>query len=162
MKFERKGFYNPRPDDANRKTFKSENGEFEEEYKTLMGNQGDLYILKDKETKEVIGNIFLLEDDFEENEWVKIRYVGIQDPYLGSGAINTLYDKAKEIAIKDRRNLVLDCVATIGAYKSFKRYLEGKGIQYQENPSLTYNEEIKTYKAPEHTWTIKAEYQNLK
>lgn len=153
MKIEFKGFKNPRPEDHEKKEFNSTTANFSESKQERKGFEGRQFTLVN-EHGELVGNLLLTRDD-PNDTWVKIRVFGVEKPYMGSGAVNFMYDKSFEIAREDGKDLVMDCVATIGAYKSFIKYLKEHSIKFEENPLNQYQEDLKTYKAPERSWTIR-------
>ncbi len=159
IEFKSKGFKNPRPEEHERKEFNPKTSTFSESVGEVKGFEGRQFTLTN-DKGELIGNILLSMDD-PNDTWVKIRVFGVEKPYMGSGAVNFMYDKSFEIAKEEGKDLVLDCVATIGAYKSFIKYLDSHKVKFEENPLNKYQEEVKTYKAPDRSWTIRVKKDNL-
>lgn len=120
MKIEFKGLSNHRPEEHEKKEFDPKTSLFSESESLVNGFEGRQFSLL-SEQGDLVGNLLLTRDD-PDDSWVKIRVFGVEKPYMGSGAVDFMYKKSLEIAKEENKDLVMDCVASVGAYKSFTRY----------------------------------------
>jgi hypothetical protein len=72
-----------------------------------------------------------------------------------------MYDKSFEIAKEDKKDLVLDSVATIPAYKSFLKYIQNHNYKYEENLQNKFQEQTQAYQAMDNTYTIKVKKEDF-
>jgi len=145
-----------KPSLSERKSFIPENSELiVNEDKKVWGVNGSEYILKNKGEDGNIGAMYLWENDPILSDDVKLKQIVIDDYYQGSGAVYILYEKAFEKAQELHTNLVLDCLASISAFKSFQKFAREKKLNIVENEKNKFDEKLNEYKAPQGTWTLK-------
>lgn len=159
MKIVEKGFLNPRPEDHEKRIFDPNTAKFLESENVVNGFEGRQFTLLNSQG-ELVGNL-LLTADAPDDSWIKIRVFGVEKPYIGSGAVDFIYDKSFQVAKEYNKDLVMDCVATVGAYKSFVKYLRNHNYRYEENPLNQFQENTKTYQAPNHSYTILIKKENF-
>ncbi len=141
--------------DVEKKPFNVTKSEIiENEGALIWGVHGTEYLLNDEQSQN-IGVMSLWEEDPILTDDVKIKMIKIKDEFQGSGAVYSLYEKALEKAKRLNKNLVLDCVASRAAFKSFQKFAKENGLTIIENSSLSFNEELNEYRAPKHEWTLK-------
>jgi len=159
IKIEHKGFSNPRPEESEKKNFNSETSVFQESENNVEGFKGRQFKLLDS-NGNLVGDLLLTRDD-PNDSWVKIRVFGLEKPYRGSDTVNFLYDKSFEIAKEDNKDLVLDSVATIPAYKSLIKYIQSHNLKYEENPQNKFQELNQTYHSLDNTYTIRVKKEDF-
>lgn len=159
IKIEHKGFSNPRPEESEKKNFNSETSVFLESENNVDGFKGRQFKLLDS-NGDIVGDLLLTRDD-PSDSWVKIRVFGLEKPYRGSEAVNFMYDKSFEIAKENEKDLVLDSVASIPAYKSFIKYIQNHNYKYEKNPQTKFQESNQTYHAIDNTYTIKVKKEDI-